>query len=142
MDNYMNIICKATIENEKNMRYLVSLFIAQANPTLNEITEVKTLMSEAVANAVIHAYQNKQEGDIEIDLIIEQKKLRMRIKDTGCGIPDINQALQPLYTSKPELERSGMGMTIMKSLSDEFEVVSEINKGTEIKITKTFRGAK
>lgn len=140
MDNYIKIQCKATIENETMIRCMVGLFITKVNPTLDEITEIKTIISEAVANAVIHGYNNSQEGEIDIELILKNKSLEMTVKDFGCGIEDIPMALQPLYTTKPELERSGMGMTIMESLSDHFEIDSKINEGTTIKMTKKFRG--
>ena len=140
MDNYAKIVCKAQIENEIMIRCMVAVFVSELNPTLDELTEVKTIMSEAVVNAIIHGYENRADGQIQIEMILEGQQLEIIVKDEGCGISDLSKARQPLYTTKPELERSGMGMTIMESLSDHFEIQSELGKGTKIKMIKNFRG--
>ncbi len=140
VDNYIKIQCKALIENEVMLRYMVGMFISKANPTMNEITEVKTLLSEAVVNAIIHGYEGIQDGLIDIELRLENQTLMMDIKDNGCGIDSLEEAKQPLFTTKPELERSGMGMTIMESLADEFEIISKPSQGCHVHLVKKFRG--
>lgn len=142
MDNHVELTCNATIENEVMIRCMVGLFIAEINPTLDELTEVKTLLSEAVINTIIHGYENKKDGLIHVILNRKGNELEILVSDNGCGIEDIKKAKEPLYTTKPELERSGMGMTIMESLSDEFEINSQLHQGTKIRMVKRFRGNK
>ena len=140
MYNYTKLECLSKLENESMVRYMVSMFIAKVNPTIDEMTEVKTMLSEAMINAMIHGYDQKEDGTIFIEFILKETTLTMIIEDHGVGIEDISQAKVPLYTTKPELERSGMGMTIMETLSDEFKIESQIGKGTKIMMTKHFRG--
>lgn len=137
----MNEACllfDAKIENEPFARCVVASFIARLNPTMDELIEIKTVVSEAVANAIIHGYDG-QEGKVEMNLKLDNRTLTVTIKDEGLGIEDISKALQPLYTTKAHLERSGMGMTIMESLSDDFKIDSEVGKGTRVTIVKRLK---
>jgi len=137
----MNEACllfDAKIENEPFARCVVASFIARLNPTMDELIEIKTVVSEAVANAIIHGYDG-QEGKVEMNLKLDNRTLSVTIKDEGLGIEDISKALQPLYTTKAHLERSGMGMTIMESLSDDFKIDSEVGKGTRVTIVKRLK---
>ncbi len=137
----MNEACllfDAKIENEPFARCVVASFIARLNPTMDELVEIKTVVSEAVANAIIHGYDG-QEGKVEMNLKLDGRTLTVTIKDEGVGIEDISKALQPLYTTKAHLERSGMGMTIMESLSDDFKIDSEVGKGTRVTIVKRLK---
>lgn len=137
----MNEACllfDAKIENEPFARCVVASFIARLNPTMDELVEIKTIVSEAVANAIIHGYDG-QEGKVEMNLKLDDRTLTVMIKDEGLGIEDISKALQPLYTTKAHLERSGMGMTIMESLSDDFKIDSEVGKGTSVTIVKQLK---
>ena len=137
----MNEACllfDAKIENEPFARCVVASFIARLNPTMDELVEIKTVVSEAVANAITHGYDG-QEGKVEMNLNLDNRTLSVTIKDEGLGIEDISKALQPLYTTKAHLERSGMGMTIMESLSDDFKIDSEVGKGTRVTIVKRLK---
>jgi stage II sporulation protein AB (anti-sigma F factor) len=135
--NYMMLEVPARSENESFVRVVVAAFAARLDPTLEELNEVKTAVSEAVTNSILHAYEDDQ-GLIKINALVENKKLMIEIYDTGKGIEDIAMAREPLYTDKPELERSGMGFTIMENFMDEVMIESSQGKGTVIKMTKIF----
>jgi len=124
--------------NEAFARVVVSAFAAQLDPTIEEISDIKTAVSEAVTNSVIHGYENG-EGIIIVESWIKGNKVEIVVSDNGNGIEDIEKALEPFYTSKPELERSGMGFTVMETFMDSLEVYSESGKGTKVKMTKTFK---
>lgn len=127
----------ALSENESFARVTVAAFIAQLDPTMDEITEIKTVVSEAVTNAIIHGYENNQEGEVEICVTLENEDtVHLAIKDEGIGIDNLQEARQPLYTSKPELERSGMGFTIMENFMDEVKIESSKETGTTVFLTK------
>ena len=113
MDNYMKLEIPSKSQNESFARVAVAAFATQADPTIDEISDVKTAVSEAVTNAVIHGYENGP-GTIVITASLTGRRLEVTVVDYGVGITDIEQARQPLYTSKPELDRSGMGFTIME----------------------------
>ena len=136
MKNEMNLQFSALSQNESFARVTVAAFIAQLDPTLDELTEIKTVVSEAVTNSIIHGYENDANGMVYISVLLQDGTVEMLIKDEGIGIPDIDEAMQPLYTSKPELERSGMGFTIMENFMDEVQVRSEPGFGTEIRLKK------
>lgn len=125
-------------QNEAFARVAVAAFVSQLDPTVEEISDIKTAVSEAVTNAVIHGYEN-QEGIITVSCNIADNIVDITITDEGVGIEDINQAREPLYTSKPELERSGMGFTMMETFMDEVEVESEKGKGTVVRMRKKLR---
>lgn len=134
-DNEVNVAFDAHGANESLARVMVVSFISPLNPTLNVVNDVKTAVSEAVTNAIIHGYDGKS-GKIYMNLRLKNGILQVEIKDNGIGIKDIEQVKEPLYTSKPEMERSGMGFTVMESFMDKLEVVSTYNIGTTIIMTK------
>lgn len=136
MKNEMNLQFSALSQNESFARVTVAAFIAQLDPTMDELTEIKTVVSEAVTNSIIHGYENKSDGTVYISVRLQNGTVDLLIKDEGIGIADIDEAMQPLYTSKPELERSGMGFTIMENFMDEVQVRSEPGFGTEIRLKK------
>ncbi|HLR35972.1 MAG TPA: anti-sigma F factor [Tissierellales bacterium] len=137
-NNYMKLEFMNRSANEAFARVVVSAFAAQLDPTIEEISDIKTAVSEAVTNSVIHGYENG-EGIIIVESWIKGNKVEIVVSDNGNGIEDIEKALEPFYTSKPELERSGMGFTVMETFMDSLEVYSESGKGTKVKMTKTFK---
>ncbi|WP_027407669.1 anti-sigma F factor [Anoxybacteroides tepidamans] len=136
MRNEMHLQFSALSQNESFARVTVAAFVAQLDPTMDELTEIKTVVSEAVTNAIIHGYNNDPNGVVYISVVIDDGVVHITIKDEGVGIADIDEARQPLFTTKPELERSGMGFTIMENFTDEISIHSEINKGTTVHLTK------
>ncbi len=134
--NFMSLKFAARSENESFARVTVAAFVSQLDPTMDEITDLKTVVSEAVTNSIIHGYDGNPEGVVTISAEIEGDTVTLIIEDQGRGIEDVELAKQPLYTSKPELERSGMGFTIMENFMDEFDVVSEVGGGTRIRMKK------
>lgn len=135
----MNLTFKAKSINESFARITVASFISQLDPTLNELTDIKTVVSEAVTNSIIHGYDSDENGDIYIQVSYTDHVVDICIKDFGKGIEDIEQAKEPLFTSKPELERSGMGFTIMESFMDEINIISQPGEGTEIRLRKALQ---
>ncbi|UQZ32492.1 anti-sigma F factor [Paenibacillus sp. PK3_47] len=135
--NFMSVQFAALSENESFARVVVAAFISRLDPTMEELNDLKTVVSEAVTNCIIHGYDSNPEGIVSISAKIENETVYLKIEDQGNGIEDLELAQQPLYTSKPELERSGMGFTIMESFMDEFEVTSEAGRGTSISMKKT-----
>ena len=121
--------------NEEFARVVVSVFMARMNPTLEELDDVKTAVSEAVTNAVIHGYQGHG-GIIYLEVKILGQELTVTVKDTGIGIPNIPQAMEPMFTTDPEGERSGMGFSFMEAFMDEVSVESEPDKGTVVTMKK------
>lgn len=140
--NFMTLQFASRSENEAFARVAVAAFVSQLDPTLNELTDIKTVISEAVTNAIIHAYDNRTDGVITISTKIEGDNVFVTVEDTGNGIEDLEQAKQPLFTTKPELERSGMGFTIMENFMDEVEVVTAVGIGTRIKMMKRIESKK
>ncbi len=136
--NEMKVEFISKSQNEAFARVVVSAFIAQLDPTIEEISDIKTAVSEAVTNAIIHGYEDKM-GIVTIKCSIMGKAIQIEISDKGKGIANVTEAREPLYTSKPELERSGMGFTIMESFMDKVEIVSELNKGTIVKMYKELK---
>ena len=137
-NNKMRLEIPSKSENERFARTVCAAFILELDPTLEEMSEIKTAISEAVTNAIIHGY-NGNEGTVLIDGEIEDRTVTYTIVDNGCGISDIKKARQPLYTQKPDSERSGMGFSIMEAFMDTLTVESEENKGTKITMTKRLR---
>ncbi len=135
MTNEMKLEFDSRSANEAFARVTVASFMTQLNPTLEEVSDVKTAVSEAVTNAIIHGYENHV-NKIQITAGIEGKTLRLEITDRGVGIPDIQKAMEPLFTTKPELERSGMGFAFMEAFMDELTVESEPGKGTTVRMRK------
>ena len=134
-ENEMTIQFKAISENEAFARVVAATFVSQLNPTVSDITDIKTAVSEAVTNAIIHGYENK-EGVVTLFCGYIEDKVSIIVTDKGKGIKDIEQARQPLYTSKPELERSGMGFTVMETFMEDMTVESVEGVGTKITMTK------
>jgi len=142
MTNKMTITFSSKSENEAFARVTVAAFISQLDPSLNEITEIKTVVSEVVTNSIIHGYHEDPDESITISCEIKDKEVFLQIKDTGIGIENIEKATEPLYTSKPELERSGMGFTIIENFMDSVIIQSEKNKGTRIDMVKELKTSK
>jgi stage II sporulation protein AB (anti-sigma F factor) len=136
MKNYFKIQLPAIGENEAFARNLISSFVLTLSPTIEEINDLKTAISEAVTNCVVHAYENK-DGIINISAEINEKTLSVTISDFGKGIKDVEEAKTPMFTSGGD-ERSGMGFTIMETFMDSLEVTSTLGKGTTVSISKTF----
>lgn len=135
-DNKMKLEFISKSSNEAFARIAVASFVAQLDPTIDEISDIKTAVSEAVTNSIIHGYENK-EGIVEIECMLKNKTIEIEISDKGKGIENIEKAREPLYTTKPELERSGMGFTIMENFMDEIKIESILNLGTKITMKKT-----
>ncbi|WP_029453445.1 anti-sigma F factor [Clostridium algidicarnis] len=138
VDNIMKIEFMSKSQNESFARVAVASFVAQLDPTLEEIADIKTAVSEAVTNSIIHGYQNKK-GMVFIETYIENFEVTIIVKDNGVGITDIERAMEPLYTSRPDLERSGMGFTVMETFMDELRVLSKEGEGTKVIMKKKFR---
>lgn len=133
--NFMEVTFKALSVNEGFARVCVASFCVQLNPSVDEITDIKTAVSEAVTNCVVHAYPGQVKGDITLRCELENDLISITIRDKGVGIKDIEKAREPFYTSKPSEERSGMGFTVMESFMDDVEVTSN-SFGTTVKMTK------
>lgn len=134
--NHMKLIFDARSENESFARSVVAAFFAALNPTVQEIEDVKTAVSEAVTNCIVHGYESKQQGDIEIECTLSDKKMVATITDHGKGIPDVKKAMEPFFTTLKNGERSGMGFTVMQAFCDNVEVISQ-NGTTAVTLTKT-----
>jgi stage II sporulation protein AB (anti-sigma F factor) len=124
--------------NEAFARVVAAAFVSQLDPILEELADIKTAVSEAVTNSIIHGYENR-DGYINMKCLLFNDSVEISISDEGKGIDDIEMARQPLYTSKPELERSGMGFTVMETFMDKIEIISEPGIGTTVKMFKTFK---
>lgn len=135
MENEMKLEIKSKSSNESFARIVVAAFASQLDPTIEELADIKTAVSEAVTNAIIHGYDGK-DGIIHINCKINEGELIVEIIDYGSGIENIEIAKQPLYTSKPDLDRSGMGFTIMESFMDEVKIESIVGVGTKINMRK------
>jgi stage II sporulation protein AB (anti-sigma F factor) len=135
---FMKLEIESCSENEAFARVVTAAFVSRLDPTLEEISDIKTAVSEAVTNAIIHAYEDRI-GMITISAFLEGNKFTVEVADRGIGIADLEQAREPLYTSKPELERSGMGFTIMENFMDELTVRSAPGEGTVVTMVKEIR---
>ena len=135
MTNEMKLEFDSRSANEAFARVTVASFMTQLNPTLEEVSDVKTAVSEAVTNAIIHGSENHV-NKVRIYAGIEGRTLHLEISDRGVGIPDVKKAMEPLYTTRPELERSGMGFSFMEAFMDEVQVESEPGKGTIVRMKK------
>lgn len=133
--NEMKLNFDARSVNEGFARIAVAAFITELNPTLDEVADVKTAVSEAVTNAIIHGYEDPEEK-VELVCRIEGNNVEVIVTDTGKGIPDVEKAMEPFYTTKPELERSGMGFAFMEAFMDEVRVNSEVGVGTSVWMRK------
>ncbi len=138
MENYMKLEFSAVSVNEGFARMTVAAFASQLDPTVEEITELKTAVSEAVTNAIIHGYEGMG-GVVTLYATLLENGITVEISDNGKGIEDIRRARMPLYTTKPNEGRSGMGFTVMELFMDKFEVGSIVGTGTRVCMTKYFR---
>lgn len=139
--NEMKLEFLSKSSNEAFARVVAAAFVSQLDPTLEELADIKTAVSEAVTNSIIHGYENG-EGYVKMDCLLYADSVEITISDNGKGIEDVEMARQPLYTSKPELERSGMGFTVMETFMDSIEIVSQPGLGTTIKMFKAFGSLK
>lgn len=142
--NEMQLEILGKSENESFARMVIAAFASQLDPTLDELADIKTAVSEAVTNSIIHGYDEKI-GKIKIKAKLfedGEEGIEINILDWGKGISDIQKARQPLWTSKPELERSGMGFTIMENFMDELLIESKPGEGTSITMKKKIRNSK
>lgn len=133
--NEMTLVFESRSQNESFARTVVAAFAAQLDPTIEELADIKTAVSEAVTNCIIHGYSDCL-GLVKLHCIISEGELTVEVYDEGVGIDNIEKAMEPLYTSRPELERSGMGFSFMEAFMDELEVESESGKGTMIRMKK------
>lgn len=163
MKNEMEIIFDAVSDNESFARVAVAAFIAHLNPTVEEMADIKTAVSEAVTNSIIHGYENLggyrngcvpeqalasdlscpeavrrqiHPGKVRVRCVLENEVLHIEVSDTGKGIQDVERAMEPLFTTKPELERSGMGFAFMEAFMDDLEVESALGAGTTVRMVK------
>ncbi|MBQ7278062.1 MAG: anti-sigma F factor [Clostridia bacterium] len=140
MDNYMELSFPSLSVNEGFARTAAAAFAAQLDPTIDQLSDLRTAVSEAVTNAIIHAYGSDPAALITLRCEREGRKIRIMVKDTGCGIADIELARRPFYTSKPELERSGMGFAVMEAFMDRVEIDSAPGEGTTVVMEKELEG--
>ena len=138
MNNYMRLEIPAKSTNEAFARMAVGAFVSQADPTVEELSDIKTAVSEGVTNAIIHGYENMS-GVVSIVCRIDEDMLEIVITDFGVGIENIEKAREPLYTSKPDEERSGMGFTVMETFMDDLLVESKLSEGTKITMRKRLK---
>lgn len=134
-ENYMKIELQSLSQNESVARVAVASFATLLDPTLDEIEDIKTAVSEAVTNCIVHGYENAS-GIISIVCTIDDYVIRIIVEDKGKGIFDIPKAMEPMYSTSTELERSGMGFTVMESFMDSLEVTSAVGMGTKVVMTK------
>lgn len=133
--NEMQLIFDSRSSNESFARVTVAAFMTSLNPTVEEVSDVKTAVSEAVTNAIIHGYESEVH-DVYIRCRTEKNTLYIEIEDKGKGIEDVEAAMEPLFTTKPDLDRSGMGFSFMEAFMDELEVISRPGQGTVVKMKK------
>ena len=137
MNNILEVKFSAKSENESLSRVIVASFAAKLDPTLEELSDIKTAVSEAVTNAIIHGYDEDESKFVYLRCQMDDRTVKVVVEDRGNGIEDVEKAMQPMYTSKPELERSGMGFSFMESFMDSLDVVSIKGEGTKVVMTKT-----
>lgn len=138
MDNTNEMVLEfdSASKNESFARVVVAAFVSSLDPTIEEIADIKTAVSEAVTNCIIHGYDGKK-GKIVIRCRIQDRTIFIEVEDKGVGIEDVTQAMKSLYTTKPELERSGLGFAFMEAFTDKLEVISSPGKGTTVRMEKT-----
>ena len=135
--NEMRLDFPALAKNEALARLVISAFMLPVNPTLEQLADVKTAVSEAVTNSIVHGYRTQASGTVCLHaMLYDDMSLVVEIIDRGCGIPDIEQARQPFFTTREDEERSGMGFTVMESFMDEVQIASRPNRGTTVRMTK------
>lgn len=134
--NEMQLVFDSRSSNESFARVTVAAFMTSLNPTIEEVSDVKTAVSEAVTNAIIHGYENEVKK-IYIRCRTKGSTLYLEIEDKGKGIEDVKKAMEPMFTAKPELERAGMGFSFMEAFMDKLDVISAPGEGTIVKMEKT-----
>jgi len=140
--NELKMTFPSLSENERFSRLAVSGFLSQLNPQIDELSDIKTAVSEAVTNCIVHAYRNVT-GLIFMQVrIMENSKVYIKIRDKGCGIEDIKKAMEPLFTTAPEEERAGLGFAVMESFMDQIKVRSAEGKGTTVIMEKSLKSRK
>lgn len=132
----MKLEFDSKLVNEAFARTSTVAFLMPLDQSMEDIMEIKTILAEAIVNAMIHGYEGREDGTILLEVSYDEDDIYIHVKDEGCGIEDIEKAMQPMYTSKEYLERSGMGMTIMQTFADEFQIHSEKDKGCDLHIKK------
>lgn len=142
MDNFMSLKIKAVSENEAFARSAVAAFCVGANPTVDKLDDVKTAVSEAVTNSIVHGYENNPDGVVEITAILSGSTIHIEVTDTGVGIDDIERARAPFFTTKADEERSGMGFTVMESYMDSLSVEPNEPRGLTVRMSKDFAASK
>ncbi len=134
--NEMKVVFPSLSENERFARITVSGFLSFIDPKVDELADIKTAVSEAVTNCIVHGYPDKV-GQIELCVkVFEDNTVRIKISDKGCGIEDIDRAMQPLFTTRPEEDRAGLGFAVMESFMDKIKVKSKLGKGTAVTLEK------
>ncbi|MCI8436061.1 MAG: anti-sigma F factor [Clostridia bacterium] len=141
MNNFMTLKIKAVSRNESFARSAVAAFCVELNPTLDDLSDIKTAVSEAVTNSIVHGYDG-EDGVVTIQAGIDGNVIHIEVSDEGKGIEDISMARQPFYTTKPDAERSGMGFTVMESFMDTLEVFHNAPHGTVVKMSKNLCAVK
>ena len=141
MTNYneLKTSFSAKPENESLARVICASFFSQLDPTLEELTDIKTAVSEAVTNSIVHGYKNNPESMVTLNCKFEDNTAAIEVIDSGEGIEDIKKAMEPMYTSCPEEERSGMGFTVMETFMDSINVTSVPGVGTKVVMTKLIK---
>lgn len=134
-ENKMKLEFDSRSSNEGFARVAVAAFVSQMNPTLEEVADVKTALSEAVTNCIVHGYEGKVDT-VFVECRIRGQELSILVEDRGCGIQDVEQAMEPLFTTKPDQERCGMGFAFMEAFMDEVQVESRPGEGTKVFLTK------
>ena len=134
--NKMKVEFLSKSDNECFARLVIAAFVLECDPTLEELNDIKTAVSEALTNAIIHGYNSQTHKTVVMEGEIEERTLTIKITDHGQGIADIEKAREPMYTSKPTEERSGLGFTIMESFMDKVEVKSAVGEGTQVTLIK------
>ena len=136
-ENVMKAQFPSLSQNESLARALISAFLMQLNPTVSELADIKCAVSEAVTNCTVHAYRDTVGEIVMTAKSFSDRSVKIEIKDRGCGIEDIATAMQPMYTTDRENERSGLGFTVMESFCDKIRVISKPQKGTKVTLIKT-----
>lgn len=135
--NEMKVVFPSLSENERFARIAVSGFLSFIDPKIDELADIKTAVSEAVTNCIVHGYPDEI-GKIELAVkVFEDSRVKVKISDKGCGIEDIEKAMQPLFTTKPDEDRAGLGFAVMESFMDKIKVTSKLGKGTTVVLEKT-----
>lgn len=136
MNDQMELTFNASAENEAFARMVISAFLMRCDPVLSVVSEIRTAVSEAVTNAVVHAYRGQKTGRITMRANLHEDQIDIEIEDTGCGIQDVSLAMKPFYTSRPDEERTGMGFSLMLSFMDKVSVESSLQCGTVVRMEK------